>query len=248
MQIVFYTIYKVTNKINKKIYIGKHQTKNLDDDYLGSGKAIKSAISKYGIENFSKEIIFVFDNEAEMNAKEAELVTKEFVLENTNYNLCPGGKGGFGYLNNEYWDKEKRTSLGKNGGFANLDKLSNESKKKMHEGHKKGGVSGGNKTKNLNIGIHLQNKKVQSGEIDNPFKGKTHTEEWKKRHSAFMKKSQSGENNSQFGVKKKEETKSKIRDTLKNKPHIKCIYCEFHSSNIGLLSRWHNDNCKKKPI
>jgi hypothetical protein len=96
---VFYTIYKVTNKINGKIYIGKHQTKNLNDGYMGSGKLITLSIENYGIENFDKEILFIFETETEMNAKEAELVTETFVKENTNYNLCPGGHGGFGYLN-----------------------------------------------------------------------------------------------------------------------------------------------------
>ena len=37
---MFYTIYKITNKINGKIYIGKHQTKDPYDLYYGSGKAI----------------------------------------------------------------------------------------------------------------------------------------------------------------------------------------------------------------
>jgi len=67
---MFYTIYKITNKINGKIYIGKHQTLNLDDDYMGSGKYLKRAIQKYGVENFSKDILFIFDNADEMNSKE----------------------------------------------------------------------------------------------------------------------------------------------------------------------------------
>lgn len=94
-----YTIYKITNLINNKIYIGKHQTEDLNDGYMGSGKRLALAIDKYGIENFQKEILFQFDNEADMNAKEAELVTEEFVKEETNYNLCPGGRGGWGYIN-----------------------------------------------------------------------------------------------------------------------------------------------------
>ena len=96
---MFYTIYKITNKVNNKIYIGKHQTKNLNDGYMGSGKWLKSAITKYAIENFEKEILFQFDNEADMNAKEAELVNEEFVKEDSNYNLCHGGNGGFGHIN-----------------------------------------------------------------------------------------------------------------------------------------------------
>jgi hypothetical protein len=99
---VFYTIYKTTNNLDGKIYIGKHQTKDLEDDYLGSGKHLGRGIEKHGRENFSKEILYIFDNEKEMNVKEAELVSEEFVGQDTNYNLCPGGQGGWGYVNTSH--------------------------------------------------------------------------------------------------------------------------------------------------
>jgi histidinol phosphatase-like enzyme len=93
-----YTIYKTTNLINDKIYIGKHKTINPNDNYLGSGTAIKHAIKKYGRENFVKEILYIFDNEADMNAKEKELVTLDFIKENTNYNETLGGRGSWSHI------------------------------------------------------------------------------------------------------------------------------------------------------
>lgn len=87
---MFYTVYRITNRINGKTYIGKHKTLNLEDGYMGSGKLICRAIKKYGVENFNKEILFVLSSEEEMNDKEKELVK----LDEMSYNLCDGGQGG----------------------------------------------------------------------------------------------------------------------------------------------------------
>lgn len=91
---MLYTIYKITNNLNGKIYIGKHQTLDANDSYYGSGKAIVNAIKKHGKENFTKEILFIFQTEEEMNNKEKELITEEFVLREDTYNLGVGGEGG----------------------------------------------------------------------------------------------------------------------------------------------------------
>lgn len=93
---MLYTIYKTINLLNGKHYIGKHQTKDLNDGYLGSGKILKYAISKYGIENFHKEILFICESEKQMNILEKILVVPDPEI---SYNICNGGKGGFGYIN-----------------------------------------------------------------------------------------------------------------------------------------------------
>jgi len=87
----FYTIYKTTCLINGKKYIGQHITKNLNDEYLGSGTLLRRAIKQYGKENFTKDILYVFDNFDAMNEKEKELITEEILLDETYYNLMLGG-------------------------------------------------------------------------------------------------------------------------------------------------------------
>lgn len=91
---MFYIIYKTTNKIDGKIYVGSHQTTNINDEYLGSGKYLKRAISKYGKQNFNKEILHIFNNKQDMFDKEREIVNEEFVKDANTYNFKIGGAGG----------------------------------------------------------------------------------------------------------------------------------------------------------
>lgn len=92
---MIYTLYKITNKTNGMIYVGYHKTTNIDDGYMGSGRAIKEAIENEGIDNFAKEIISYFDDECEMKQAEKNMVNKEFVGRGDTYNLKVGGHGGF---------------------------------------------------------------------------------------------------------------------------------------------------------
>lgn len=89
----YYLIYKITNLVNNKIYIGAHETFDKNDSYMGSGVAIKCAIAKYGIEAFDKIILEECDSYEHMYRREKELVT----IGEHSYNLMPGGEGGWLY-------------------------------------------------------------------------------------------------------------------------------------------------------
>ena len=94
---MYYIIYETTNLINKKIYVGAHQTEKLEDGYLGSGLLIKKAIKKHGKENFKRKILFFLNTDKEMFEKEAEIVNEEFIERENTYNLNNGGSGPLNY-------------------------------------------------------------------------------------------------------------------------------------------------------
>jgi hypothetical protein len=86
-------IYKITNLVNNKIYIGKDTTSN--PNYFGSGLIIRKAIKKYGLENFIKEVIDETEDYKELSKREISWIEK---LNSTNkkigYNISTGGDGG----------------------------------------------------------------------------------------------------------------------------------------------------------
>lgn len=189
---MYYIIYKITNQIDSKFYIGSHKTKDLDDSYMGSGKYLKHAQEKYGIENFTKEILFVFDTPEAMYIKESEIVNEDFLATENTYNLKIGGFGGFDYINANDLNfggpqkrkelqmraTQKRESLYKN------DPVWAETIKKQNQ-------------RNL--------KKANAArKVTHPHSGfykKNHTDEHKTRMSAIMKEKQKGDKNSQYGTR-----------------------------------------------
>ncbi len=134
---IHYLIYKTTCLINNKIYIGKHKTTNIEDNYFGSGKCLQHAIKKYGLENFEFKILIDLNNEIEMNELERLVVNSDFIQRNDVYNLCIGGDGGnIADVNNQYTSEQKRLDQKKY--YKKLSKHDKELRnKKRNEGYQR---------------------------------------------------------------------------------------------------------------
>lgn len=181
---MFYYLYKITNLINNKIYIGVHKTKNLNDCYMGSGTVLNAAIKKHGLQNFKKEILEFFSSESEMFLREKEVVTNDFLLREDTYNLRRGGNGGFDFIN-----KDKALIKRRNKKVANIRDFTNQRNAirqvKKTESYRK------------NMSESQKNRfKTEPG----TFYGKTHSTESKEKISSSNKGRNIGEKNSQFGT------------------------------------------------
>lgn len=181
---MYYTIYKTTNLLDGKFYIGMHKTNNLEDGYIGSGKILRRAIKKHGLENFRKDILFVFNTQQDMIDKEIELITEELVKNPASYNLTVGGWGG-----NRITDSNHRTHS-----LSHMKEMSVRSQNAI-------------KTDPLVRARHRKtvanNLKTAhaSGKIRyDTFTGRYHSDESKEKMSNTRKGTGTGEQNSQFGT------------------------------------------------
>lgn len=180
----FYLVYQITNLVNGKIYIGKHTTKDPYDNYMGSGKLIIQAIKKYGLENFTKEILFCFTDEKEAFLKEEEIVTKEFIDRENTYNIVLGGIG--------MKSGEANPNFGKHFSKETREKLSNAAKKRCGENHPMYGKPSPIR------GRHLSQE--HKDKISKAHKGRKHTQEARENMSKAHKGLFAGEKNPMYGV------------------------------------------------
>jgi group I intron endonuclease len=91
-------IYKTTNLINGKTYIGQKKSSKFEKSYYGSGLLISRAVEKYGIENFKIEILCWALSKEHLDELEILLIESNSV--NENYNIAKGGDGGDTTSNN----------------------------------------------------------------------------------------------------------------------------------------------------
>ena len=169
-------IYKITNNINNKIYIG--QTTRTLEERIAEHKRkrnplISKAIKKYGIENFSIEIIDKASAINELNEKEFYYIKKYNSISPNGYNQCEGGGNTIGYKHTEeakakMSNKKSEMYLGENNPFYGKTHTE-EAKAKMSEKRKGRKLTEEWKT---NIG-NSQKKKVvniDTGEVFNSVK------------------------------------------------------------------------------
>ena len=174
----YHYIYKTTNIVNGKYYIGMHSTDNLEDGYIGSGKRLWYSVKKYGKENHKVEILEHLPNRCSLIEREKELVNESLLKETLCMNMRLGGEGG--YIKEEYTKK---------GGSNMLKKMwkDNDFRKKqikrISEQTKQKWVNG--VFKNLN---------------HRTFTGKKHKNDSKLKIGLANSVKQKGKGNSQYGT------------------------------------------------
>ena len=174
----YHFIYKTTNLLNSKYYIGMHSTDDLNDGYMGSGKRLRCSINKYGKEKHKIEILEFLNTREELINKEIEIVNLNEIAKEECMNLMIGGKGGF-----ISEDQQRNRSIA--GGKAFAARLKNDKKFKQ---------------KNSKRLSKLIKRTHKSGKFKYDNFNKNHSEETKKLMSESSKGIGLGRENSQYGT------------------------------------------------
>lgn len=220
-------IYKTTNLVNGKIYIGYHFQANEPmefDGYLGSGKNLIKAIKKYGSDKFIRETLFVYDTEEDALAKERAIIDESFVNREDTYNLTIGGG-----IPPSAKGKPKSAEHRLNIGLANKGKIVSQiTKDKLRKsllGRKKPAP----------VSIETRKK------LSEALMGHKHTEEAKLKMS-LNHKDTSGINNPCYGLKGSAHPAFGTK-----RKRVICPHCEKDVA-VNVAKAFHYDKCKFKKI
>jgi hypothetical protein len=223
----YYFVYKTTNLINGKFYIGVHATKNINDGYLGSGTRLGDAIKHYGKENFNREIIEFFDCYEDALALESKLVTEVVLQDPLCYNLVLGGGKPPNHSGDMHWLSEKSERA------ANFAKAS--SKRMLEKNPSKGNFGVLSKTYGMvsvvdsngnTMQVRKDDTRYVSGELVHVNKGKVTVRDKDGRI---------------FHVSK-DDPRFISGEVVHNTAGIKYV-CPHCSKEVG-AKRWHFNNCK----
>ena len=186
----FHILYKVTNTLNERFYIGKHSTRILEDGYLGSGRRIRDEIKKYGKENFKREILEYCNTEEELYSLEEQIVNKELIDQDLCLNLVNGGYGSFNACNTPDGIEARRHTFkiwSDSGKKAVIEKFHND------EEFRKRQLIALQKASKAGV------KKILEKYPEGIWKGKFHQAETKEKMAVSHKGKHQGEKNSQYG-------------------------------------------------
>lgn len=238
-------IYKITNKINGKIYVGQTRQKLSKRIYKHKyyskkgSPGLGAAIAKYGWENFTVEVVEIFPVE-QLNEREKFYIVKFNSKAPNGYNLTDGGEGHAGCSPSE----ETRTKIsasnkGRRVSAETRAKIATAHKGKSHKPHSqetRDKISAGNKGRHVSAEtrakIAAANKARDKKLPDRT--GKKHTAETKAKISASNKgkkrrpetraklsASKKGKNNPFYGKHHSEETRAKMSASKKGKKRKK---------------------------
>lgn len=135
-------IYKVTNNVNNKVYVGKtvYSLETRKSQHIRDAKKSKfyfhNAIRKYGIDNFLWEILYECNCKHELNTKEIKFI-QQFNSFGSGYNMTKGGEGTLGRIPSEHtrsiWSAQRKGSIPWNKGKKDLNALKYNKVKKTKE-------------------------------------------------------------------------------------------------------------------
>lgn len=94
-------IYKLTNSVNGKVYIGQTIRRLITrlNQHKKADSAIGNAIRKYGLDNFTIEIVATAQSLDELNRLEQDMIANLNTRYPNGYNITPGG-------DNHQWTEE----------------------------------------------------------------------------------------------------------------------------------------------
>lgn len=133
-------IYKTTNLINNKIYVGQHLSTKFDRSYYGSGIYIKKALNKYGRHNFKVEILEWAKDIESLNILEIEYISKLCKSKKKSYNRALDGQGTYSLIDGEHNPRYNIKRYWVNNGKINKQVTENELESYINNGFQKGQI------------------------------------------------------------------------------------------------------------